>query len=72
MKKIRRQAEAFPNRFTLPAEQRSLKPAGSKDCERLQPAALPHQSFQWEYHFPPEIIDGTRLLKRRVPSLLRF
>ena len=55
MKKIRRQAEAFPNRFTLPAEQRSLKPAGSKDCERLQPAAaLPHQSFQWKYHFPPK------------------
>ena len=50
MKKIRRQAEAFPNRFTLPAEQRSLKPAGSKDCERLQPAAaLPHQSFQDVY-----------------------
>ena len=69
MKKIRRQAEAFPNRFTLPAEQRSLKPAGSKDCERRQ--RFPTNRFSGNI-IPPEIIDGTRLLKRRVPSLLRF
>ena len=53
MKKARRQTEAFTNYFTFPSEQRPIR-TGSKDCERLQPAALPHQSFQREYHFPPK------------------